>query len=124
MRRKGGLRSVFRISLTNATILSALYLTVAVVVEVVRRLWSPRWAERLSLAFEVFPARALAFLGLFEPIRRAWMQGRLSDGAVRVLYGATTVGLVFAAGLLVGAGMWLVLQASSKGGDDRDADGD
>ena len=43
---------VFKISLTNATILSGTYLVIAVAVELVRRAWNPRWIERVSLSLE------------------------------------------------------------------------
>lgn len=113
---------VFRLSLTNATVLSALYLTVAAMVELTRRFSSARWAERASFALEVFPARSLDFLGLFEPMRRAWIQGRLSDAQVRVLYGATTVVLIFGLGLVVGVGMWALVKLSARWKPNRDAD--
>jgi hypothetical protein len=100
---------VFRISLTNASMLSALYLMTAVVVEGVRRTWNPRWAERLSLALEAFPARTLEVLGLLEPLRQAWLSHTVTDLGVRVVYGATTVALIFTLGLTVGAAMWALL---------------
>lgn len=113
---------VFRLSLTNATVLSVLYLTVAAMVELTRRFSSARWAERASFALEVFPARSLDFLGLFEPMRRAWIQGRLSDAQVRVLYGATTVVLIFGLGLVVGLGMWALVKLSARRKPNRDVD--
>lgn len=92
-----------RLSLTNATVLSVLYLVVAVAVEVVRRVWNPRWAEQVSLVLESFPARTLELVGAFEPLRNAWLEHRVSDLTVRAVYGATAVALIFALGLLVGA---------------------
>lgn len=105
---------VFRISLTNASMLSALYLVTAVAVEAVRRTWNPRWAERLSLALEAFPARTLEVLGLFEPLRRAWLAHGVSDLGVRVIYGATTVGLIFTLGLTVGGAMWALMRLTRR----------
>jgi hypothetical protein len=114
---------VFRLSLTNATVLSGLYLLVAAVVELTRRFSSARWVERASFALEVFPARTLDFLGLFEPMRRAWIEGRLSDGVVRLCYGATTVALIFALGLVVGVGMWVLVKLSARRNPNIDTDG-
>jgi len=99
---------VFKISLTNATILSGVYLVIAVVVELVRRAWNPRWIERVSLSLEAFPARTLELFGLFEPLRRAWVEERLSPLEVRFIYGFTTVAVIFTLGLAVGALMWLI----------------
>lgn len=105
---------VFRISLANATLLSGFYLVVASAVELVRRAWNPRWIDRLSLSMEAFPARTLELLGLFEPLRRAWVEGRLSDLEVRLIYGVTTVGIIFVLGLVVGLVMWGVAKALGK----------
>jgi len=99
---------VFRISLANATLLSGVYLVVGTVVEIARRTWNPRWAERLSLSLESFPARMLDLVGLFEPLRNAWLGGHLTDFQVRLIYGFTTVSLIFSLGVLVGGAMWLV----------------
>ena len=121
MTPKSGPALVFRISLANATLLSALYLAAAAVVELSRRFFGARWAERFSLALEVFPARTLDFLGLFEPLRLAWMQGKLTDGEVRVVYGATTVVFIFVLGLVVGAGMWLLAKLLARRHEKIDA---
>lgn len=99
---------VFKISVTNASILSGIYLLVAVLVELVRRAWNPRWIERVSLSLEAFPARTLELFGLFEPLRRAWVEERLSQLGVRFIYGLTTVAVIFSLGLAVGLVMWLI----------------
>lgn len=105
---------VFRISLTNATMLSVLYLLVGAVVELVRRAFNPRWADRLSFSLEAFPARTLDLLGLYEPLKRAFLEEQISATSVRLIYGATTVGLIFTLGVLVGAAMWLVARVAKK----------
>ena len=106
---------VFKISLTNASILSGLYLSIAVLVELVRRAWNPRWIERVSLSLEAFPARTLELFGLFEPLRQAWVEERISPLGVRFIYGFTTVSVIFALGFIVGALMWLIARlAGSK----------
>jgi hypothetical protein len=105
---------VFRISLKNATGLSVLYLVLAVVVEFVRRIWGPRWADQVSLALESVPARTLELLGVFEPLRQAWLERRVSDLTVRVVYGVTAVVLIFCLGLAVGCSMWVLARLSRR----------
>jgi hypothetical protein len=105
---------VFRISLANASLLSGLYLVVAVLVELVRRVWNPRWIDRVSLSMEAFPARTLELFGLFDPLRRAWVEGRLSQLEVRLIYGLTTVAVIFTLGTLVGVLMWLIAKLASR----------
>lgn len=105
---------VFKISLTNASILSGLYLLIAVVVELVRRAWNPRWIERVSLSLEAFPARTLELFGLFEPLRRAWVEEQISPLGVRFIYGLTTVTVIFTLGLAVGAVMWIISRFAAR----------
>ena len=100
--------AIFRISLTNATLLSAFYLVLATGIELLRRATGARWAERISKSLELFPAGVLQFFGLFPSLQRAWVNQELTDTQVRLLYGATVVMIIFALGLSVGAGMWLV----------------
>lgn len=99
---------VFAISLKNATVLSALYLLVAAGVELARRTFNFHWADRASKQLEEFPARVLHLVGLFEPLRDAYLAGTVSELAVRVIYGVTVVAIVFAMGLVVGGLLWLL----------------
>lgn len=105
---------VFRISLANASLLSGLYLLFAALVEVVRRIWNPRWIDRVSLSLEAFPARTLELVGLFEPLRRAWVEGRINQLEVRLIYGLTTIVIIFTLGSAVGAVMWLIAKAATR----------
>ncbi len=105
---------VFKISATNASILSGLYLLIAVLVELVRRAWNPRWIERVSLSLEAFPARTLELFGLFEPLRRAWVEEQISPLGVRFIYGLTTVTVIFTLGMAVGAMMWIISRVAAK----------
>jgi hypothetical protein len=105
---------VFKISLTNATLLASFYLLVAALVELTRRLWNPRWIERVSLSMEAFPARTLEVFGLFEPLREAWVKGRLSQLQVRFIYSLTTVVVIFVLGASVGVAMWGVATAARR----------
>lgn len=97
---------IFRISLTNATVLSGLYLVAAATIEVVRARWNPHWADRASLAMEAFPARALEVLGLWRPLKQAVAEGGLTSFQVRLIFGLTSALMIFVMGLLVGLAMW------------------
>jgi hypothetical protein len=105
---------VFKISVTNATILSGVYLLVAVIVELVRRLWNPRWIEQVSLSLEAFPARTLELLGLFEPLRHAFATGQIDQLTVRFIYGLTTVAIIFTLGMAVGLAMWGITKLTAS----------
>lgn len=97
---------LLRIMLGNATLLSLVYLGAAVVVDGVRRLYNPRWSERASLAMESLPARVLELLGLMGPLRRGYVYGAMNELTVRMVFGATTILIIFALAIFVGAGMW------------------
>lgn len=105
---------VIRVSLANASVLSGLYLLVAIGAEWVRRTWNPRWVERVSRSLEEFPARTLDLFGLFDPLRRAWVEGQISPLGVRFIYGLTTIVVIFALGLAVGGVMWLIAKLASR----------
>lgn len=105
---------VFRISVHNATLLSALYLAIATVLEGVRRIFNPRWAEKACLAMEAFPARAIDVVGLLDPIKHAYAWGNISEMEVRLIFGVATVIVIFLLAVLVGSGMWLFGKAITR----------
>lgn len=92
----------FRISLSNATLLSVLYLGAAVALELIRRAFDFAWCERALRALEAFPARILEWVGLLEPLRRAFLDDKIGQLHVRLIYGLTTVAIIFV--LAVGVG--------------------
>ena len=98
---------IFRISLYNATLLSGMYLLAATVLELVRRNFPARWADKACLEMEKFPARTLDLVGLLDPLKRAYAWGQVTDWQVRIAFGLTTIGLIFALAMLVGGGMWI-----------------
>ena len=98
---------IFRISLYNATLLSGTYLAIATALEVIRRNFNARWADRGCLEMEKFPARTLDLIGLLDPLKRAYAWGEVADWQVRVVFGATTIGLIFLLAMMVGGGMWV-----------------
>ena len=105
---------VFRISVHNATLLSAAYLAIATVLEAIRRLFNPRWAEKACLAMEAFPARAIDVVGLLDPIKHAYAWGNLSALEVRLLFGVATVIVIFLLAVMVGSGMWLFAKIATR----------
>lgn len=107
---------VFRISFANATLLSAGYLVVGAIVELVRRTWNPRWAEQLSWSMEAFPAGILRTFGVLDPLREAYAAGTLHETHVRLIYAAAVVLTVYGIGLLVGASMWLMVRSRRTAG--------
>lgn len=105
---------VFRISVHNAALLSALYLGAATALEGIRRLWNPRWAENACLAMEAFPARALDVVGVLDLMKREYAWGNLSQLHVRLIFGVTTIVVIFLLALVVGSGMWLFARFAFK----------
>jgi hypothetical protein len=95
-------RALVRLSFGNASLLSGLYLAIATTVELVRRQWNFFWADRLSLAFEMMPARSLEWLGLLRPLRNFLVAQAWPNWAVRVVYGGVSVATIFILGLMVG----------------------
>ena len=105
---------IFRISVYNATLLSGTYLLIATVLEVIRRNFTARWAEKGCLEMEKFPARTLDLLGLLDPLKRAYAWGQVTDWQVRVAFGLTTIVLIFALAMFVGGGMWIFARFVSR----------
>jgi hypothetical protein len=99
---------IFRISLGNATLLSVLYLVLATLNDVARRLFTWRWTEVLSDHLEEFPARTLRWFGLFKPLKEAYLTELIGPLAVRISLGLTMVVLIYALALGVGVMMWVV----------------
>ena len=98
---------LIRAMVANSMLLSALYLGFGAVVELVRRLYPLRWAERISLALDALPARALEYAGLLHSLRQLYAEGRLSEFWLRFTFGIAAVAIIFALGFAVGVGMWV-----------------
>jgi hypothetical protein len=98
---------LLRIMGSNAFLLSIIYLMVGTMVEVVRRVYPTRFIQRLSLSLDSLPARALELLGWMEPLRTDYLNGKIPDYQVRLIFGVTTVVIIFllafVVGLLVGS---------------------
>ena len=92
----------------NATLLSVAYLAIGVVFELARRLHPAGWVMRAALVLDSLPARTLELLGWLEPLRHAYVYGRISETTLRLIFSATTLAIIFLMAVVVGAGMWLV----------------
>ena len=91
-----------RLVATNALTLAAGYLGVGVLVEAVRRLYPSRGVLGLSFALDALPARALSLCGLLEPLREAYLAGRVSEAGLRAIFGGTALAVIFLLAALLG----------------------
>jgi hypothetical protein len=91
-----------RIMSGNAFLLSILYLVVGIGVEGARRVWPSILLQRLSLSLDSLPARALELVGLMHPLREAYFAGELSEVMVRLVFGVTTLIIIFLLAVVVG----------------------
>jgi hypothetical protein len=100
-----------KMMLGNATLLSFAYVALGLAVETIRRLRPIRWVENFAVALDALPARLLELTGLLAPIHEWYAFGRLSPFWLRVIFGVTTIALIFVMAVLVGSGMWLIRRA-------------
>jgi hypothetical protein len=91
----------------NASLLSVIYLSAGVAIEALRRIHPAPWMEKGSLALDSLPARALDLLGALGPLRDAYVFGHISEIALRLIFGATVVGIIFALAFALGIAMWI-----------------
>ncbi len=109
---------LMRIMGGNAFLLSVLYLLVGIVVEGARRVWPSIFLQRLSLSLDSLPARALELVGLMHPLREAYFSGQIRESVVRLVFGATTIVIIFllavVVGLFMGSLRSLVLRKASR----------
>ena len=109
---------LMRIMGGNAFLLSVLYLLVGIVVEGARRVWPSIFLQRLSLSLDSLPARALELVGLMHPLREAYFSGQIRESVVRLVFGATTIVIIFLLAVVVGVFMGslrsLVLRRASR----------
>lgn len=92
----------------NALALSALYLAIGVIVELLRVQTPSAAVMRVSYALDALPARILERLGLFGPLKEAYTDGRIGESTVRLVFGGTAVGFVFVLALALAAMTLLV----------------
>ncbi|MBL0692738.1 hypothetical protein JJE73_03820 [Comamonas sp. JC664] len=86
----------------NAFLLSLIYLLLGLGVEIALRYYPLPFLQRLSLSLDSLPARALELTGAMAPLRAAYFSGRISEAGVRVVFGITTMVVIFLLAMVVG----------------------
>lgn len=87
---------------SNAFLLSVIYLLVGIGVEVARRVYPSTFVQRVSLSLDSLPARALELFGAMEPLRTVYLDGKLPEYQVRLIFAVTTIGIIFVLAFVVG----------------------
>jgi hypothetical protein len=109
---------LMRIMGGNAFLLSIIYLSVGLGVEVAWRVRPSLFLQRLSLSLDALPARALELTGLAGPLRDAYVSGQISESGLRLVFGGTTVCIIYAlavgVGLVMGTLRGLILHKMSR----------
>jgi len=105
---------VLQVMLSNALLLSVIYLAVGVGLELLRRLMPMPWLETAAIILDSLPARLLHLLGVLGPLTEAYAYGRLSGFWLRVLFNLTTVAIIFALAGTVAGGMALLGRLASR----------
>jgi len=95
--------SLTRLVLGNALTLAAGYLALGLMVETLRRFYPARAVLTVSFALDALPARVLTLFGLLEPLRDAYLGGRLTEAGLRAVFGCTALGVIFLLALVLGA---------------------
>jgi hypothetical protein len=88
-------RPLLKVVVGNALTLAAAYLGVGVLVESIRRVYPSRNVLTLSFALDALPAQVLSACGFLEPLREAYLQGRLSEAGLRAIFGGTALLVIF-----------------------------
>ena len=86
----------------NAFLLSIIYLAVGLVVELLFRFRPSRFLMRLQLSLDSLPARALELSGAMQPLSEAYLAGRITESGLRLVFGVTTILIIFVLALVVG----------------------
>ena len=109
---------LMRIMSGNAFLLSVLYLLVGIGVEGARRVYPTLFLQKLSLSLDSLPARALELTGLMQPLRDAYFAGQIRESGLRLIFGFTTIVIIFLLAVVVGVFMGslrsLVLRRASR----------
>jgi len=104
------------IMLGNAFLLSGVYLSLGLVVEVLRRWFPSERVDTVSLTLDSLPGRVLMLLGVMPKLRELHLYHSLSNGTMRLIFSMTTVGVIFTLALVVGAGMFVLAKLSERRG--------
>jgi hypothetical protein len=100
--------ALWKLLLSNALSLSAVYLACAVTFEGLRRYSAFRWPEKAVLVMESLPAQALRGVGALNPLRELYVYGQINEVALRLIFGGTTVAVIVLVAVGVGTVMGLI----------------
>jgi hypothetical protein len=95
-------RPIAQLVALNALTLAAGYLAVGVLVESLRRVYPSRNVLTLSFALDALPAQVLSLLGLLEPMREAYLSGRLNEAWLRAIFAGTALAVIFLLAIVLG----------------------
>jgi hypothetical protein len=99
---EGPERSIVQLTALNALTLAVGYLGVGVLVESLRRLYPSRGVLTLSFALDALPAQVLSLLGFLEPLRDAYLSGRLGEAGLRAIFALTALSVIFLLAIVLG----------------------
>ena len=89
-------------------VLSVLYLVAGVALESLLRWWPAEWVEQAARVMDSLPLRSLSLVGALPLLRALYVAQVLPNWALRAIFGATTVLIIFLLAFVVGAGMYAV----------------
>lgn len=105
---------VLQVMLSNALLLSVIYLVVGIVFEVLLHVYPAKWVETATVVLDSLPARALHVLGLLGPLTEAAAYNRISGFMVRAVFAVTTIGVIFLLAALVALLMTVVAKLADR----------
>ena len=94
--------------LGNAYALSEFYLYVALFLELMRRIKPRPFFEATMRRLDDLPGTVLHVLGVMPLLRRAFVYEGLGTWVVRLVFGLTTVAIIYALAAATGAGLGLL----------------
>lgn len=95
----GGL---LRTLLSNVFLLSAVYLFLGLLLEVIRKVFDAPWAARILIAMDGLPSRTLELMGLLHPLREAYGRGAIDTWELRAVFSLATLGVIAVTAVVVG----------------------
>jgi hypothetical protein len=102
--------------LGNGTLISGLYLVVGMGTEVLRRFRPSEGVLRFAFALDALPLRVLDTLHLAGALRDAYLLGAVSGFQLRLVFGGTTLAVIFSVATVLGAFFWALHRTSLKSG--------
>lgn len=108
---------LWKVLLSNVFLLSAAYLALGLVLELLRRYAPFNWPWKVLSAMDGLPTRTLHLIGLLDPVREAYGRGVMSTWQLRATFSLATLLVIAVTALAVGVFMALaqrLLKASRR----------